>query len=190
MLSGNEWNWVWHYKATIGTSETDLVVLTALRDHLDLACNGLEAQMHNSILSTECELFVWDAALNRFDGTAQIAWTTYIGVNAGDPLANQLATLAKAFTAVGRRQGRKYLPGATETALSGNTYTGGFITSILTWATILDNLVPATGVSLSPGVWNVDPLSALFETFEPFANVVAVDSNPSTQRRRKPNVGI
>lgn len=190
MESGNEWNWVWHYRAQGGVSETDLVVLTALRDHLDLSSAPLEAHMHTNTDSTECELFVWDAVLNRFDGTAQIAWTTMNGTNVAEPVPNQIAALTKSFTAVGRRQGRKYLPSFTETAQTGNAWSAALLAALVLWAGLMDNLVTAGAISFFAGVWNVDVLSPLFETFEDFAGVIAVDTNPSTQRRRKPNVGI
>lgn len=190
MESGNEWNWVWHYIVSLGATETDLVVLTALRDHLDTVALGMEVHQSTSIDSTECELFVWDAVLNRFDGTAQIGWLTHLGTNVAEVVPNQLAMLMKAFTAVGRRQGRKYIPGLTETAVAGNAWSSASLAAALVFAAGMDNLVSGGALTLLPGTFNVDPLSALFETFENFAGVVAVDTVPSTQRRRKPNVGI
>lgn len=190
MASGNEWNWVYHYRAAGGTSETDLLVLTALRDHIDVAVIGLEPHTSDTLISTECELFVWDTVLNRFDGTAQIGWVTYIGANAAEVVPNQIAALIKSFTAVGRRQGRKYLPSFTETAQTANAWSGALLSALLVYAAIMDNLVAAGGFSMIGGVFNTTPLSALFETFEDFIGVVAADTNPSTQRRRKPNVGI
>lgn len=190
MEGGDEWNWVFHYEATTGTTETDLVVLTALRDSLDGACIGLETHLHANMDSTECELFVWDPILNRYDGTSQIGWTTFNGVNVAEPLPNQVAGLVKFFTAVGRRQGRKYIPGLTESGWTGASWSAGLVTAMGVWAAIQDNLVPATGVTMFPGVFNSTVGSALFETFEPFAGVTAVDTVASTQRRRKPSVGI
>lgn len=190
MASGNEWNWVWHQLVTLGTTETDLTVLTALRDHLDIACLGLDAAISNTIDSTEVELFVWDPVLNRFDGTAQLDWTTYDGQEASEVLPNQMAGLSKFFTAVGRRQGRKYIAGVTEIGNAANALTGLVIGLMAAWNAVLDDPLVAGAVTVAPGTFNTDLLSPLFETFALFSGVTAVDTNPSTQRRRKPNVGI
>lgn len=190
MESGNEWNWVFHQLVTAGTPEADLVVLTALRDHLDLAGLAIDSSLSTSIHSTEVELFVWDAVLNRFDGTAQLGWTTFDGQEATEVLPNQNAILSKFFTAVGRRQGRKYIPGLAEAGVAGNALLAATIAAAAAWNAILDDALVTGTVTCTPCTFNTTILSPLFETTELFSGVTAVDTNPSSQRRRKPNVGI
>lgn len=189
-LAGQEWNQVWHQSVTAGSTESDLTVLTALRDELDNAFTAIDQDLTTGIISTECELYVWDSVLNRFDGTAQIAWSTFVGTDAGNPLMNQQALLITFFTQFGRRQARKYLAGAVETEVVGNAWAAGIIASAVAFAAVMDDALVTGSVTCTPCVFNTDPASPLFETLELFSGVTAVDSVPSTQRRRKLGVGI
>lgn len=186
----DELNWVFHQLVTLGTTEADLTVLTALRDELDLACNLIEAVTSDTVHSTECELYVYDPILSRFDGTAQIGWTTFDGASASNAMFNQFAGLTKFFTNVGRRQGRKYMPPITEPDAFGNALGAVPLAAYLAWTAILDDVEVCGAVSCHPCTFNVDAASPLFETTELFNGVTAVDTVPSTQRRRKLAVGI
>lgn len=188
--NGTEANWVFHYEVTGGTSETDLAVLTGLRDDLDLACNTIEGDLHDSVHSTEVELFVWDAVLDRFDGTSQLGWITFDGTDAGQAFMNQQAMLVKFFTNLARRQGSKYLPPHAEPAANGNLWLAGELVNALAWSAILDDALVIGSVTVHPCTFNTDAASPLFETSELFSGVTAVDTNPSTQRKRKVGVGI
>lgn len=190
ILDGQEMNLVFHQKVTAGATESDLVVLTALRDHLNLAFVGMEASLHDSFHSTECELYVYDFVAHQFNGTAQIGWTTTDGGSAVHALANQDAALVKFFTAVGRRQARKYISGYTEGLRNGNTWEATALGQLAAWAAILDDALIAGAVTVVPCTFNLDVASLLYETDELFNGVTAVDTFSSTQRRRKPGVGI
>jgi hypothetical protein len=188
--TSSEVNWVWHYLVTSGTTETDLNVVTALRDDLQLALAGMVANAHTSLASTECELYVWDSVLNRFDGTAQVNWTSFTGTDGLHALSNQNAALVKFFTNVGRRQARKYFSGYTEGKVDGNALTGTLTAALLAWSAILDDPLTIGSVVVTPCVFNVDPASPLFETTELFNAVTAVETVPATMRSRKVGVGI
>jgi len=186
----DEFDWVWHQSVTAGSTEADLVVLTALRDHLDLACVSIEPRMSSNVLSTEVELYVWDSVLNRFDGTAQLGWTTFVGTSGASPMMNQAALLAKFFTNIGRRQGRKFTGPFTESNIAGNAWDATVLANVLAWTAILDDALVTGSVTCTPCTFNVTPLSPLFETAELFNGVTAVDTVPSTMRSRKLTVGI
>jgi len=187
---GSEWNWVFHQLVTAGSTESDLVVLQALRDHLDLACVGIETLLTNTFDSTEVELYVYDSVLHQFDGTAQAGWTTFNGTSATDALANSAALLVKFFTNKGRRQGRKYIAGYTEGNRTYNSWVSATLATALAWSALLDDALITGSVTCTPCVFNTSVGSTLYETTELFNGVTAVDTFSSTQRRRKPGVGI
>lgn len=182
--------WVFHQLVTAGSTESDLVVLTALRDHLDLACDAIESNLDNVLAGVECELYVYDFTNHQFDGTAQISWPGFNGTNNTATLQNASALLVKFFTAVGRRQGRKYISGYTEAASTNNNWETGVLTNALAWSAILDDALITGSVTCTPCTFNLAPASPLYETTELFSGVTAVDTVQSTQRRRKPGVGI
>lgn len=187
---GTIMTWVFHQLVTAGSSEADLTVLTALRDHLDTACTLLEPHVDDNAASTECELYVWNSAESRFDGTAQIDWTTFVGTATGVGIPNQNAILVKFFTNVGRRQARKYLGGLTKGAVDGSNWTSTPLAAALGWSAILDDALVTGNVTCTPCVFNLDVNSPLYLTTETLNGITAVDTIASSQRRRKVGVGI
>jgi len=189
-VDNSEWNWVFHQRVSVGTTEADLVVLTALRDHLDLACNSLESELVPATASVEVQLAVWNTVTKQFDGTATLAWITFVGTSVDAADFNQKAMLIKFFTALARRQARKYIPGWPRTGNLGNVWDAPALAAGLAWSAILDDPLVTGNVTCVPGTWNQDSSSSLNETFADLVGATAVSTIPSTQRGRKVNVGI
>lgn len=181
---------VWHYLVTNGTGGDPATILTAIEGGLNVAFNFIEEDMSNQVESTEIDLLKWDTVNNRFDGIVSSAAVGVTGTNLNEMLPHGDAALVKLFTEVGRRQGRKFIPGYTEEAQDEGSLLGVAVTRLISFAGAFNNDVVSGGITLSPGNFNVEPASPLFETFAEWSNTSSISTIVAYQRRRKAGVGI
>ncbi|MCK5318404.1 MAG: hypothetical protein KAJ55_10830 [Anaerolineales bacterium] len=109
----------------------------------------------------------------------------HYGVNASEVLPAANSGFIQAVTERAKSLGRKYVPGAPETAVLDGYFTaanlGYLVGMAAAWVTGID--VGTTGL-LAPGV-----LSVVTELFLEFTGSTYATDVPAYQRRRKPNVG-
>ncbi len=183
-------NVVRHYKAISGTAGDAGTILTAIADQMELALNQCAAQISSITDSFGAIMWKWNTTLKRFDGVASEATTGFSGTNVTDPLPAQMAAQVDLHTDVPRRQGRIYIAGFCEDFVTDGQPTGPAIVQMLLTGLNLALDVVASGITLSPGVFNTDPASPYFESFELLNGTIGAETYMATQRRRKPGVGI
>lgn len=181
---------VWHYLVTAGSGGADQDVIDDIVTAADLAFDNIVARMNNGIAGATADLFRWDSGLNRWDGLATGDATVIVATGANDMLPHGVAALVKFFTLVGRRQGRKFIPGFIETSQTGGEIVGAAVTDLVNFALDFHDDVVSAPVTLSPGNFNVDAASPLFETFAEWGGTIQIATTMAYQRRRKPGVGI
>lgn len=181
---------VYHYLVVAGSGADPATVLSAIATDLGGSFGFIEQDISDQVASSELEMFQWDFALDQFDGVASQALGNIAGTNANEMLPHGVAPVVKFFTETSRRQGRKFIPGYTEDTQDEGTLTGVVVTRLVTFATSFNDDIVSDGVTISPGNFNVDPLSSLFETFAQWSNSSAIATIIGYQRRRKAGVGI
>lgn len=181
---------VYHLRGKTGGIATDATMLAAARDALQAAWLNIDQEVSTAVLGSLLECFVWDFALNQFDGIGSIPFGALDGTNVGEMLPHGAAALVKMFTVSARRQARKYVPGLVETTQDEGTIGGASLTQLALFAADIDDDVTAGALILEFGTFNVEPLSALFETFSEASGAVQAESVMAYQRRRRPGTGI
>lgn len=181
---------VWHYKVTNGSGGTPATVLAGILSQFDTAWLNIDQEISDEFLGSTMELYKYDSTLHQFDGIANTVMTNEDGTNINTYLAHGDALLVKWFTEANRRQGRKYMFGLTEAAISDGLYTAGAVSNFALFAADFDANIVASGVTLQYGTFNVDDTSALYETFSPGIQTVQAENLPAYQRRRRPGTGI
>lgn len=181
---------VWHYQAVSGTPETPESVLTFVANNTHNAFAGILADMSDQVQGLIFDMLQWDYTNDRWDGVAALVTTSLDGTSIQDMLPHGVAPMVSFLTDLGRRRGRKYLPGWTENSITDGAWIAADLTQMGTFALIFDNDISSATLLLEPGNFNVDPLSAIFETFQPWNKTVLVNSFANYQRRRRPGVGI
>lgn len=183
-------NLIFHYLASAGSGGDAESIRVGLGTSITTALNNMSAEVASVVDSVTATLWKWNNALHRWDGVAQGGETRFGGANVGELLPNQNAAQLDFFTTVPRRQGRKFIPGFCEDTQAGGDLTGTAIGHCVAAAAGLDNQVVSSGITLDPGVYNTEPTSVYYESFEIFTGSTSVETYMSTQRRRKPGVGI
>lgn len=183
-------NLVFHYLASAGAGGDPETIRVGLGGNITSALQQLVAEVSSVVDSVSSTLWKWNTSLHRWDGVAAGGETRHGGTAAGEVLPNQNAAQIDFFTAVPRRQGRKYIAGFVEDTQAGGDLTGTAIGHLVACAALLDNQVISSGIDLDPGVYSTEPTSPYYETFEVFTGSTSVETYMSTQRRRKPGVGI
>lgn len=183
-------NLVFHYLATAGSGADEGTVLTDLADHLETALTTVASRIKTTVGTYAAVMWKWNTSLHQWDGVASEATTGFVGTGTGDVYTQQVAGQIDFHTDVPRRQGRKYILGFDEVAITAGELAAATITNMLTCAALMDNAVISDGVTFAPGVYNTDSASNYYEVFEVFNGTVGVETYTSTQRKRKPGVGI
>ena len=191
MLDGVQWNMVYHYLVTLGTSNDYIAIAGAIETQIQAAFVALEAQLHNSVQTDDLILAEWDFTDNEFDGKVQLISDAVEGAVAAEAYPNQIAILMRFPTAELRRQARKYVPGVHETNAQGNNIGAATVAAAATTAAILNNTFAADLLTLHPCTFNSTPTSPRFETSSLLSVTdFFINTGPGTQRRRVPGAGI
>lgn len=172
---------VFHVKHVGSSSVDDATFMSGVASVLETAYNYIDGFMSSGLDFTSIEAFnvTQDAPID------EVAWPTLTsGSDGGSIYALQCAPLVKFGTNVARSQGRKFIPGATETNIDGVGVVGStFSAALLQYAIHLIVTHVIGGEDFKFGNWN-EALSRFAEwAYGEVAQFVA------TQRRRKPGVG-
>jgi hypothetical protein len=181
---------VTHYLATQGSGGDEATILDDVATYLEAAWETNDGSFADTFSSEQAALFRYDFSNHRFDGLGTLPLSAFVGSQISQDMPQGNAGLGKLYTAVARRQGRKYFGGLTENEYTNGTLTGGAVTAISDILDALGDIIVSDGITLAPGVFSVDDESPLYETFEPFIDSYAVETIGSYQRRRKQGVGI
>lgn len=181
---------VHHYRVSAGSESDYAAIATAIESNWSTAYTPLLGEIDNGISANFVRVAEWDFTANEWDGKAEVAANFYDGTNVGEMVSHGVAALLRFITLELRRQGRKFLPGFTETAIIQGAWTGTHLGLLVTLAAFLDNPFAAGGVTLQPCTFNDTPTSPRFETHSDFSGTSLVNTFASYQRRRRPGVGI
>lgn len=173
------------YQLKTGSAQTEEDVLTAILTNLELAWQDILSLLHEDMLGSTAKLSVYDTTLDQWDEKANEQMNNFDGEGIGDMLPHSDAAVVRFFTAIGRRQGRKFISGLMEGTQVNGKLTIGAVADLLTFAAIWNNNVTEQGSIFTPGVFNQPT-----EDFEPFVAARAVNTVTGAQRRRTIGVGI
>lgn len=165
-------------------AETDVV--DDMEDWLDDLYANLTANLSDEIDGNEVIVYKWDSSGGDWDEVGSQGWT-FDPNAAPEQLPRGVAALVRLWSQDPDVQGKKYIPGLTESGLTDGLFTAGTITALLNFAT--DWYTPFVGAgsggTFTPGIWSVVGL-----LFQAATDHVATSTIPAYQRRRKRNVGI
>jgi hypothetical protein len=183
-------NLVYTFRVISGSEADYDVIAAAISAWHAVAETGVMDSFLNDIASIEFNVAERNLATNQWDGKATVAHTSYTGTHAGEGIPAGNAVVLRYITQAARRQGRKFLPGIPEALVNGNTLNSVLLADVILFAldTVLD--ITAGGATLRPCTYNVDPLSALFESASEMTGVTVLNTFSGYQRRRQPGDGI
>lgn len=169
-----------------GGPYADTDVMDDLEDWLDDMFANLVGVMSDEIDGNEVIAYKWDSVGADWDEVGSQSWTFNPTVTF-EQLPRGVAALVRLWTTDPDVQGKKYIPGLTESAITDGLYGAGTITNLLAfaldWYTVF---VGATsGATFTPGIWSV-----VGSIFRAAVDHYATSTIPAYQRRRKRNVGI
>lgn len=190
MLDSSIGNLVHHFRVTAGTETDYVAIATAIETALEAGYAAIEVFMSSQVDPISLDLSEWDFTDNEWDGKSSVAATVPDGAEASEPLPAGIAYLMRWPTEELRRQARKFIPGATEVSVSGNTLTGSTISALAVSAALLNNDITAGALTLRPCTFNDTVLSPRFETSSDFSTTSIVNTVVAYQRRRQPGAGI
>lgn len=155
------------------------VWLDTMYDNITLSCS-------DELAGNEVIVYKYDPIGDDWDEVGSQSWTWAPSV-AVDQLPRGVAALARLWTTDPDVQGKKYLPGFTEQAVTDGLLVAGSITNILAFAADWYNpfVGGTSGATWTPGVWSV-----VATVFKAAVDHIATSTIPAYQRRRKRNVGI
>lgn len=181
---------VWHYLVTAGNNDDPDDVLTAIDTNLDSAWANISSIVDSTMQGSLLELFQWDFTNNQWDGVANHIPGGVDGGAALEALPHGAAALCKFFTALNRRQSRKFIPSLGEGTQNDGLFTASALTSLALFALDFDDVISAPLTTLTYCTFNTDPTSALFETTSLSTQSVQAEAVVAYQRRRRPGTGI
>lgn len=169
-----------------GSPWADADVIDDAEAWLDNMYANLSSDVSDEIDGNEVIVYKYDALDDDWDEVGSQAWT-WNPTQTSEQLPRGVAALARLWTTDPDVQGKKYLPGYTETSIVDGLFAASPITNILAFAADWYN--PFTGASSgatwTPGIWSV-----VGTVFKAAIDHVATSTIPAYQRRRKRNVGI
>lgn len=180
---------VYHFIGISGTTATDAQMGAGALAALALAWLQMDQEISDQVLGNTIETYLWDFALNRWDGIDVRDQAGTDGVAAADMLPHGAALLIKIFTDAARRQARKYLHGFTEARNVDGTFDALALSAAALFAADLDDDLNVGGLQLAFCTFNTDPLSPLFETASQANGGVRAEGIAAYQRRRRPGTG-
>lgn len=175
---------VMHFEYS-GAGDTDEEIGDEISGHFTSMYTNVEDRFDQMVLSEEVSCWKWDTALSRWDGMYSEPWLFIIGEVVGQQLPNGAAALVRLYTALPRRQGRKFISG-----ISGSQYLDAGWEALmladmaLFVADSVVSIATANG-TLQPGLFNT-----VTESYIPFKGAGAINVFCGYQRRRRPGVGI
>lgn len=173
-----------HYQYT-GAGDTDDEVGDKIKLDFDAIYANVETKLDTNVTSEELDVWLWDAALNQFDGIYTEDFTSINGTEVGEMLPNGAAAMIGTYTSLPRRTGRKFVSGFAESGYGETGWTAGVATQLgLMVADIFSSQSTANG-TLQAGVFN-----EATESFLAFKNAGYYNVYANYQRRRRPGVGI
>jgi hypothetical protein len=177
---------VFHMVATdLVDGDEDTVTLDMQR-YLNSIYAELDDAMSQDMSGDEIKVYEYDSSGEDFDevGTGAL---TLSGASANDPVPHGVALVQNLYTTDPDVQGRKFWAGIAISTLTDQEFDASVLADAVAGAAIL--IVTYTDGTSSneyqPGVW-----SPTHANFYPYNGVVATNSVPGYQRRRKPGVGI
>lgn len=164
----------------------DQDVADDMEDWLDNMYLNITANSSDQIDGNEVIIYKFDVVGDDWDEVSSQGWT-WDPSSAAEQLPRGVAALVRLWTTNPDVQGKKYLPGRTESNIDDGLFGGADLTTFLALAA--DWYTPfvgaASGATFTPGVWSVaDTL------FYAAVNHIAANAIAAYQRRRKRNVGI
>lgn len=176
---------VMNYIMTIGTDQDEDDVLGAIVTGLEGAWAHIEDEIVDGVQGDTAKLSLYDTVLDQWNELATVAVTGFDGTSVGEMLPHGAAAVCRFFTGVGRRQGRKFIPGLDESAQVDGTLVAGTVTDLVLFALDWDDVITFGDASFKPCVYNEET-----EDHEGFVGEAAVNTIVGYQRRRKAGVGI
>lgn len=168
-----------------GSGDTDAEVGSQIKGKLDQEYDHLEDVLDQLVVSEQVTAWLWDAILEEWNGIYSDVWETFSGQTVGQQLPNGAAVLLKLLTGKPRRQGRKFVSGASNAHYVDAGWTAASLVNIaLFGAGIIGSVATANG-TLDPGVFN-----QITQSFIPFTTSIVINTFANYQRRRRPGVGI
>lgn len=178
---------VFNCKISGGTPPySDSDVVDDCEDWLDNMYANLTTSCSDELDGNETIVYKYDSVDDDWDEVASQTFTWNPSATP-DQLPRGVALLIRLWTEDPDVQGKKYMPGLTETNVTDGLFSGAIIANALAFAAdwYLPFVGSATGATFTPGVWSV--LNTLFVAA---VDHVAMSAIPAYQRRRKNNVGI
>ncbi len=181
---------VWHYIMVSGAGADSSDLMPAVLTQQQVAFAAVDSEVSNTYEMTLLEMRKYDFVLSRFDGVEATATTLLKGLSVGDFQPHGVAALGRVRTVASRRQGRTFIPGFVESAISLGVLTAPAEAALLAYLGLWDTDISVTGGVFAWCTFNVEPLSPVFETASRASQVVIANSLPSYLSKRKPGVGL
>lgn len=181
---------VWHLLMASGAGADSDDVLAAVRTQQQTAFAEIAGRISDEYEAVLLEARVWDFANDRFDGVGSLPLTSMVGGTTVDPQANQMAGLGRIVTETARRQGRTFVPGIAEDAITLGILNSAAEGDLADYCAIFDTDISVTGGLFNWCTFNVDPTSPVFETTSVAVQTVIANSIPSSLGSRKVGVGL
>lgn len=181
---------VWHMQMVSGAGADEADILAAVETQLQVAFTDIDGFIADDFEAVTLEGFVRDVALHQWDGFGAEVLSSMIGLSTGDYEPHGVAAVCRWFTESLRRQGRIFLPGLVETAIVGGVISASPEADLALFMADFMTDISVTGGLLTLCTYNVEPLSALYESASLAIGVAVINSLPGYQRRRKPGVGL
>jgi hypothetical protein len=164
----------------------DLDVVDDMVDYADEMYTNINAHISNNVDGSEVKVYVYDAGDDDFDEVGSAIWG-WDPIGTQENMPSGVALLLNCRTTDPDVNGKKYLGGVTEEALSDGILVAGLITTMAAFSVdwVSDFIGATSGAEFLPGVW-----SPTRTAFVPMSGTVFIPSVPAYQRRRKTGVGI
>lgn len=180
---------VWHMEMISGAGADEADILDAIRTQYRVAFADITGEIANDWSIVQYDLLKRDKVAHQWDGVSTLGESTLTGTDAGDFLPHGVACILRYSTGLTRRQGRMFIPGWAETAITVGQVISATQALILAFAADWGTDISVTGGLLQLCTYNVDPTSPYYETASLADGNYIANGIPGYQRRRKPGVG-
>lgn len=181
---------VWHLKMVSGAGAEPSDLLADILTQQQVAFADIEDEISGFFEVILLELLQYNFVTHRFEGVGSLAATGIVGQSAIDYLPHGVAAVGRIVTEVAKRQGRTFVPGLTDSVVVGGLLSSGAEASLAAYLLDFQTDVAPTGGLFTWCTFNIEPLSALYETASLTSGSVIANALPGYQRRRKPLVGL
>lgn len=169
-----------------GAPWDDVDIIDDAQDWLDDMYANITAHASDEIDGNEVIVYKYDAVGDDWDEVGSQSWT-WNPTSVTDQLPRGVAGLVRLWTEDPDVQGKKYIPGLTESSVNDGLFNAGVLTDLLAFAAdwYLPFVGAASGGTFTPGIWSV-----VGKLLVEAVDHIASSAIPAYQRRRKRNVGI